>query len=117
MDELAAPRRSTILPSLLSASTSSEAGGDISLADYVVSMSVDLPHWMLYTGVSDDLLGMVDGIKDFYKTAEKDVEQDVPALFHEFADADDEWKEEILVSFPFHLHTGPAGVLMIISIN
>jgi len=78
MDELAAPRRSTILPSLLSASTSSEA------------------HWMLYTGVSDDLLGMVDGIKDFYKTAEKDVEQDVPALFHEFTDADDEWKEEIL---------------------
>jgi Spc7 kinetochore protein len=99
MDELAAPRRSTILPSLLSASTSSEAGSDISLADYVVSMSVDLPQSILYASVSKDLQDMVDGIKEFYRNAEQDAEQDVPALFHEFAGADDEWKEEILVSF------------------
>lgn len=97
MDELAAPRRSTILPSQLAASTSSDVGGETSLADYVVAMAIDLPQWILYAGVSVDLQGMVDGIKDFYKVSEKEVEKDVPALFREFASADDDLKEELLV--------------------
>lgn len=103
MDELAAPRRSTILPSMLSGPTFSESVDDVALADFVVSMSIDLPQWMLHAVAVKDLQNMIDAMKEHHRHAEEEVEKDVPALFREFAEAEPDLKEELLVSGLNHI--------------
>lgn len=97
MDELAAPRRSTILPSMLSGPTFSESVDEVPLADFVVAQSIDLPQWMLYAVAVNDLQNMIDAMKEHHRQAEEEVEKDTPALFREFAEAEPDLKEELLV--------------------
>ena len=98
MEHLVAPRRSSIHPSLLAPSTTSDHAQDIPLADYVVAMFVDLPHWTLYDEVSKDLQERVEAIKEFYQKAEDDVKKDTPDLFREFVESDNSFKEALIVS-------------------
>ena len=97
MEHLVAPRRSSIHPSLLATSTTSDAQ-DTPLADYVVAMFVDLPHWTLYDEVSKDLQERIEAFKEFYQKAEEDVKKDTPDLFKEFVESDDSFKEALIVS-------------------
>ena len=97
MEHLVAPRRSSIHPSLLATSATSDAQ-DIPLADYVVAMFVDLPHWTLYDEVSKDLQERIEAFKEFYRKAEEDVKKDTPDLFREFVESDDSFKEALIVS-------------------
>jgi hypothetical protein len=100
MEHLVAPRRSSIHPSLLASSSTSDHAQEIPLADYVVAMFVDLPHWILYDEVSKDLQERIDAFKEFYKKAEEDVKKDTPDLFREFVESDDSFKEALIVSPP-----------------
>lgn len=99
MEHLVAPRRSSIHPSLLASSSTSDPQ-DVPLADYVVAMFVDLPHWTLYDEVSKDLQERIDAFKEFYQKAEEDVKKDTPDLFKEFVESDDSFKEALIVSSP-----------------
>lgn len=99
MEHLVAPRRSSIHPSLLASATSDHAQ-EVPLADYVVAMFVNLPHWTLYDEVSKDLQERVESFKEFYQKAEEDVRKDTPDLFREFVESDDSFKEALIVSFP-----------------
>ena len=98
MEHLVAPRRSSIHPSLLASSTTSDNAQDIPLADYVVAMFVDLPHWTLYDEVSKDLQDRVEAFKEFYQKAEEDVKKDTPDLFREFVESDNSFREALIVS-------------------
>lgn len=98
MEHLVAPRRSSIHPSLLASSSTSDSAQEIPLADYVVAMFVDLPHWILYDEVSKDLQERIDAFKEFYQKAEEDVKKDTPGLFKEFVESDDSFKEALIVS-------------------
>ena len=97
MEHLVAPRRSSVHPSLLAAPATSDAQ-EIPLADYVVAVFVDLPHWTLYDEVSKDLQDRIEAIKEFYRKAEEDVRKDTPDLFREFVESDDSFKEALIVS-------------------
>jgi len=98
MEHLVAPRRSSVHPSLLASSATSDNAQDIPLADYVVAMFVDLPHWTLYDEVSKDLQDRVEGFKEFYQKAEEDVKKDTPDLFREFVESDNSFREALIVS-------------------
>ena len=98
MEHLVAPRRSSIHPSLLASSASPDNAQDIPLADYVVAMFVDLPHWTLYDEVSKDLQDRVEAFKEFYQKAEEDVKKDTPDLFREFVESDNSFREALIVS-------------------
>jgi len=98
MEHLVAPRRSSIHPSLLASSSTSDHAQDIPLADYVVAMFVDLPHWTLYDEVSKDLQDRVEAFKEFYQKAEEDVKKDTPDLFREFVESDNSFREALIVS-------------------
>ena len=98
MEHLVAPRRSSIHPSLLASSTTPDNAQDIPLADYVVAMFVDLPHWTLYDEVSKDLQDRVEAFKEFYQKAEEDVKKDTPDLFREFVESDNSFREALIVS-------------------
>lgn len=106
MEHLVAPRRSSIHPSLLATSTTSDPQG-IPLADYVVAMFVDLPHWTLYDEVSKDLQERIEAFKEFYRKAEEDVKKDTPDLFREFVESDDSFKEALIVSSLVSIYLKP----------
>jgi len=98
MEHLVAPRRSSIHPSLLASSTTADNAQDVPLADYLVAMFVDLPHWALYDEVSKDLQDRVEAFKEFYQKAEEDVKKDTPDLFREFVESDNSFREALIVS-------------------
>ena len=98
MEHLVAPRRSSIHPSLLASSSTSDHAQEVPLADYLVGMFVDLPHWTLYDEVSKDLQERIETFKEFYQKAEEDVRKDTPDLFREFVESDDSFKEALIVS-------------------
>ncbi|KIJ21478.1 hypothetical protein PAXINDRAFT_159567 [Paxillus involutus ATCC 200175] len=96
MDEIAAPRRSTIHPSALRPSRRASTEGDIPLAEYVVAMAVDVPQLELYTHVSKDLQAWIERIKEIYKEAEEEALKMTPQLFQEFVTADESGQAELL---------------------
>lgn len=100
MDEITAPRRSTIHPSALRprrhSSPSSAADFDIPLAEYVTAMSVDIPQLELYTYVSKDLEAWIERSKVIFKEAEVEAEKITPELFREFIGAGEEGQAELL---------------------
>jgi len=99
MDELTAPRRSTIHPSQMQSlrRRSSLSETDVPLSDYVIAMSVDVPQLELYSHVAKDLQLWIEHSKDIYKQAEEEATKFTPALFREYSMADEEIKEELLV--------------------
>ena len=112
MEHLVAPRRSSIHPSLLASSSTSDNAQDIPLADYVVAMFVDLPRWTLYDEVSKDLQERIETFKEFYWKAEEDVKKDTPDLFKEFVESGDSFKEALIVSSPVSVGSRPPLILM-----
>ena len=100
MDEITAPRRSTIHPSALRprrhSSPSSTTDSDIPLAEYVTAMSVDVPQLELYTYVSKDLEAWIERSKGIFLEAEAEAEKITPELFREFVSAGEDGQAELL---------------------
>lgn len=98
MDEITVPRRSTIHPSQLNRRTSMSEE-EISLAEYIIALAIDLPQLELHASVAKDLQLGVQHIKDNYRQAEEEAAKFTPTLFREYQEADEETKEELLVGF------------------
>jgi len=96
MDEIAAPRRSTVHSSTLRPSRRQSMESEIPLSEYVVAMAVDVPQLELYTHVSKDLQVWIERIKGIYKEAEDEALKMTPELFQEFVLADEEGQNELL---------------------
>lgn len=96
MDEIAAPRRSTVHSSALRPSRRQSTENEIPLSEYVVAMAVDVPQLELYTHVSKDLQLWIERIKGIYKEAEDEALKMTPELFQEFVLADEEGQNELL---------------------
>lgn len=96
MDEIAAPRRSTVHSSALRPSRRQSVESEIPLSEYVVAMAVDVPQLELYTHVSKDLQVWIERIKCIYKEAEEEALKMTPELFQEFVVADEEGQNELL---------------------
>ncbi|KAA1468477.1 hypothetical protein DENSPDRAFT_814750 [Dentipellis sp. KUC8613] len=97
MDEIAAPRRSTIHPSQLqSLRRSSVPEADIPLADYMIAMTVDVPQLEQYSRVVKDLQSWIENSKEIYRQAEEEAAKFTPTLFREYSMADEEVQEELL---------------------
>ena len=122
MDEITAPRRSTIHPGHLrqqnrrrSLSSSQSEAEPIPLAEYMAAMSIEVPQLELYNVLAEDLTGWIDESKKICKQAEEDVLKMTPALFTEFALADEVEKQDLLVSANsgLHLSTGQLKTMCI----
>jgi len=99
MDELSAPRRSTILPSELSAQRRASAQITKSpLADYVVAMAVDAPQLELYSHVAADLQSWIENSREIYRQAEAEAAKVTPTVFREYLTANEQTQAELLVS-------------------
>jgi kinetochore protein Spc7/SPC105 len=97
MDELSAPRRST-LPSQLSAQRrASVQTTESTLADYVVAMAVDAPQLELYSHVATDLQRWIEHSREIYHQAEAEATKVTPMLFREYLMADGQMQAELLV--------------------
>ena len=96
MDEIAAPRRSTVHSSTLRPSRRQSTESEIPLSEYVVAMAIDVPQLELYTHVSKDLQVWIERIKGIYKEAEEEALKMTPELFQEFVMADEEGQNELL---------------------
>jgi kinetochore protein Spc7/SPC105 len=99
LDELSAPRRSTILPSQLQSSQrrTSLQTTETTLADYVVAMAIDAPQLELYSHVAADLQRWIEHSKEIYRQAEEEAAKVTPMLFREYSTADEQMQVELLV--------------------
>ena len=95
MDELTAPRRSLHPGSQPLRQARNVA--DIPLAEFVTAMAIDVPQLDLYSRVSRDLEAWMEKSKIVFAQAEEEAEKVTPELFVEYARADDEGKDELLV--------------------
>ena len=96
MDDIAAPRRSIVHPSVLRPSRRASTEAQIPLAEYVVAMAVNVPQLELYSHVSKDLQSWVERIKDIHEEAEEEVQKTTPPLFQEFITTDESGQAELL---------------------
>ncbi|KAI6137228.1 Spc7 kinetochore protein-domain-containing protein [Pisolithus sp. B1] len=96
MDEIAAPRRQSIHPSVLRPSRRASVEGQIPLAEYMVAMAVDVPQLELYTYVSKDLQAWIERIQAIYREAEEEALKMTPQLFQEFVSADEIGQAELI---------------------
>ncbi|KAI0257325.1 Spc7 kinetochore protein-domain-containing protein [Lactifluus subvellereus] len=86
LDELSAPRRSTILPSQLQSTQrrASSQTAETTMADYVVAMAIDAPQLELYSHQRN------------YCQAEEEATKVTPMLFREYSVADEQTQAELL---------------------
>ena len=106
MDEITAPRRSTIHPGHLRQNrrrslTSSQSGPpaeDIPLAEFMTAMTIEVPQLHLYAGLARELTAWIEESRKICRQAEEDALKMTPALFTEFAMADEVEKQDLLVS-------------------
>ncbi|KAF8139971.1 Spc7 kinetochore protein-domain-containing protein [Boletus edulis] len=96
MDDIAAPRRSIVHPSVLRPSRRASTESQIPLAEYVVAMAVNAPQLELYSHVSKDLQSWVERIKEIHREAEEEVQKSTPPLFQEFITTDESGQAELL---------------------
>jgi len=96
LDELAAPRRSTIHQLQSTQHQASQRAGT-TLADYVVAMAVDAPQLELYSHVAADLRSWIEHSKEIYRQAEEEAVKVTPMLFREYMMADEQTQGELLV--------------------
>lgn len=96
MDDIAAPRRSIVHPSVLRPSRRASTEVQIPLAEYVVAMALNVPQLELYSYVSKDLQTWVERIKEIYKEAEEETQKATPPLFQEFVTTDENGQAELL---------------------
>jgi kinetochore protein Spc7/SPC105 len=97
LDELSAPRRSTILPSQLQSAQRRASLAETTLADYVVAMAIDAPQLELYSHVAADLQRWIEHSKEIYRQAEEEATKVTPMLFREYSTADEQTQAELLV--------------------
>jgi kinetochore protein Spc7/SPC105 len=99
LDELSAPRRSTILPSQLQYAQrrASLQTKEATLADYAIAMAVDAPQLELYSHVAADLQRWIEHSKEIYHQAEEEAAKVTPMLFREYSMADEQTQAELLV--------------------
>ena len=109
MDELTAPRRSTH-PSQQPIRQARNPE-EISLAEYVIAMGVDVPQLVLYSRVSKDLQAWVEKSKADFAQAEDEAMKITPELFTEYSRADEEGQAELLVR-PCHAFPASAASMM-----
>ena len=64
----------------------------------MAAMSIEVPQLELYSVLAEDLTGWIERSKKICEQAEEDVLQMTPALFAEFALADEVEKQDLLVS-------------------
>jgi kinetochore protein Spc7/SPC105 len=102
LDELSAPRRSTILASQLQSTQrrTSLQTAETTMADYVVAMAIDAPQLELYSHVAADLQRWIEHSKEIYRQAEEEAAKVTPTLFREYSIADEQTQAELLVPFP-----------------
>ena len=102
LDELSAPRRSTILPSQLQSAQrrASLQTKEATLADYAIAMAVDAPQLELYSHVAADLQRWIEHSKEIYLQAEEEATKVTPMLFREYSMADEQTQVELMVYFP-----------------
>ncbi|KAG8220070.1 Spc7 kinetochore protein-domain-containing protein [Butyriboletus roseoflavus] len=96
MDDIAAPRRSIVHPSVLRPSRRASTEAQIPLAEYVVAMALNVPQLELYSHVSKDLQTWVERIKEIHKEAEEEAQKATPPLFQEFVTTDESGQAELL---------------------
>lgn len=114
MDEITAPRRSMIHPGHLGqpnrrrslTSSHSEEAESIPLSEFLVAMAVDVPQLELYSDLSGQLSAWVEESKKICRQAEEDAVKVTPALFREFAEADELEKQDLLVSLRWLVFVG-----------
>ena len=105
MDELTAPRRSTIHPGQLRpqnrrrslTSSHSEEAETVPLAEFMSAMAVDVPQLELYSVLGSELTAWIEESKKNCRQAEEDAVKVTPALFREFAEADESEKADLVV--------------------
>lgn len=68
------------------------------LSDTVCAMHIDVPQLELYSWVASDLQQWIERSKDNFKQAEEEAALVTPGLFREFSQANEEGREELLVS-------------------
>ncbi|KAL4069071.1 Spc7 kinetochore protein-domain-containing protein [Scleroderma citrinum] len=96
MDEIAAPRRSTVYPSALRPSRRTSNEAEIPLAEYVVAMALGVPQLELYTHVSKDLQAWIERIQGIFGEAEEEALKMTPQLFQEFVMTDETGQAELV---------------------
>ncbi|KAJ3547716.1 hypothetical protein NM688_g5373 [Phlebia brevispora] len=103
MDELTAPRRSTIHPGQLRqnrrrslTSSHSEEAEPVPLAEFMSAMAVDVPQLELYSVLANELNAWIEQSKQICRQAEEDSIKFTPALFREFAEADESEKADLV---------------------
>ncbi|KAK7694277.1 hypothetical protein QCA50_001458 [Cerrena zonata] len=107
MDEIAAPRRSSIHPnrlgqqrsrrrSLNSSTNGADEAEDVPLAEFVTTLSVELPQLELYSTIAGELRTWIEESKKMCKEADEEAIKMTPGLFREFADVD-EGEREFLI--------------------
>lgn len=69
------------------------------MADYLTAMVVHVPQLELYRLITKDLQTFIDNSMKIYQEAEEEVTKLTPILFREFAQANEEGREELLVGF------------------
>ena len=107
LDELSAPRRSTILPSQLQSAQrrASLQTKEATLADYAIAMAVDAPQLELYSHVAADLQRWIEHSKEIYHQAEEEAAKVTPMLFREYSMADEQTQVELLVYISYRPQT------------
>lgn len=113
VEEITAPRRSTILPSQLkvrsrrrSSNTSQHDDSDptsqifeeIPLADFTASLAVDIPQLELYSTIANEMTAWIDDSRKICREADEEVLKLQPSVFREFANAQQEDRELYQVS-------------------
>ncbi|THG98453.1 hypothetical protein EW026_g3733 [Hermanssonia centrifuga] len=107
MDQITAPRRSTIHPgqlhppnrrrSLTASRPDGEASPDpVPLAEFLTAMAVEVPQLELYGVLAAELGAWIEESKKICMQAEEDAVKVTPALFREFAAADESEKSDLL---------------------
>lgn len=71
------------------------------MADYLTATVVHVPQLELYRLITRDLQTFIDNSMKIYRDAEEEVAKLTPVLFREFAQANEEGREELMAStFP-----------------
>ncbi|KAL5518577.1 hypothetical protein ACEPAH_260 [Sanghuangporus vaninii] len=89
------PRRSTIHPSQLQGNRR-DSSVPPSMADYLMATVVHVPQLELYRLITRDLQTFIDNSMKIYRDAEEEVAKLTPILFREFAQANEEGREELM---------------------
>lgn len=98
MDDLTCPRRSTIHPSKFDRRLSTgDSAADISQAEYLTAVTLDIPQLEFMSWVAADLTGWIEQSKKNFLEAEVLAAHATPALFREYSQANDAGRAELQV--------------------